>query len=207
MALSHIYCSKLSFETFDVISVWLLLCCKSFKYCVCQHYRSRDDTCTEIWPFEVGSLQDGIRAHADCRMRPLRWAIRHSSLLISDSSPLSTLLMADPRNKFAQPNEDTPFGRHLKEVTRYQNIGIPSFTRTYTATLPEEERWMIRVQVLGRTFSPTSKPMEFSFEAPTWTLGKSMAAHITMGRIGEVYNNAYTCVGNRREYVLEASNV
>ena len=38
------YCNKFSFETFDVISVWLLLCYKSFKYCVCQHYRSRDDT-------------------------------------------------------------------------------------------------------------------------------------------------------------------
>ena len=47
--------------------------------------------------------------------------------------------MADPRNKFAQPDEDTPFGRHLKEVTRYLNIGIPSFTGTYTATLPEED--------------------------------------------------------------------
>ena len=44
MALSHIYCIKFSFETFDVISVWLLLCYKSFEYCVCQHYRSRDDT-------------------------------------------------------------------------------------------------------------------------------------------------------------------
>ena len=44
MALSHIYCNKFSFETFDVISVLLLLCYKSFKYCACQHYRSRDDT-------------------------------------------------------------------------------------------------------------------------------------------------------------------
>ena len=47
---------------------------------------------------------------------------------------------------------------------------------------------MIQVQVPGRTFSPTSKPIEFSFDTPTWSLGKSMAAHITMGRIGEVYN-------------------
>ena len=94
--------------------------------------------------------------------------------------------MADPRNKFAQPDEDTPFGRHLKEVTRYLNIGIPSFTETFNATLPEEERWMILVQVPGRTFSPTTKPIEFSFETPTWSLGKSMAAHITIGHIGEV---------------------
>ena len=92
------------------------------------------------------------------------------------------------KNKFAQPDEDTPFGRHLKEGTRYLNLGIPSFTGTYNATLPEEERWMVQVKVPGRMFSPTSKPIEFYFEAPTWSLGKSMAAHITMGRIGEVYN-------------------
>src|SRR3954471_10293149 len=96
--------------------------------------------------------------------------------------------MADSRNKFAQPDEDTPFGRHLKEVTIYLNIGIPSFTGTYNATLTEEERWMIRVQVPGRTFMPVTEPIEFSFDAPTWSLGKSMAAHITMGRIGEVYH-------------------
>ena len=108
------------------------------------------------------------------------------------------------KNKFAQPVEDTPFGPHLKEVTRYLNIGIPSFTGTYNATLPEEERWMVQVQVPGRTFSPTSKPIEFSFEAPTWSLGKSMAAHITIGRIGEVYNKElkdtiYQICGRRDE--------
>ena len=97
--------------------------------------------------------------------------------------------MADARNKFTQPDEDTPFGRHLKEVTRYLNIGVPSFTGTYNATLPEEERWMIQVQVPGRTFRPVTEPIEFSFDAPTWSLGKSMAAHIAMGCIGEVYHN------------------
>jgi hypothetical protein len=112
--------------------------------------------------------------------------------------------MADSRNKFAQPDEDTPFGRHLKEVTRYLNIGIPSFTGTYTATIPEEERWMIRVQVPGRTFTPVTEPIEFSFDAPTWSLGKSMAAHITMGRIGEVYHKdlkdtIYQICGRRDE--------
>ena len=96
--------------------------------------------------------------------------------------------MADARNKFIQPDEDTPFGRHLKEVTRYLNIGIPSFTGTYITTLPEEERWMIRVQVPGRTFVPITEPIEFSFDAPTWSLGKSMAAHIAMGHMGEVYH-------------------
>ena len=35
---------------------------------------------------------------------------------------------------------------------------------------------------------PVIEPIEFSFDAPTWSLGKSMSAHITMGRIGEVYN-------------------
>src|SRR4051812_20555260 len=112
--------------------------------------------------------------------------------------------MAELKNKFAQADEDTPFGRHLKEVTRYSNIGIPSFTGMYNATLPEEERWMIQVQVQGRTFSPTTKPIEFSFDAPTWSLGKSMAAHITMGRIGEVYNKdlkdtIYQICGRRDE--------
>ena len=47
---------------------------------------------------------------------------------------------------------------------------------------------MIQVQVLGRTFMPVTKPKEFSFDAPTQSLGKSMAAHIAMGRIGEVYH-------------------
>ncbi|XBI29846.1 hypothetical protein VPH35_053739 [Triticum aestivum] len=112
--------------------------------------------------------------------------------------------MADARNKFAQPDEDTPFGRHLKEVTRYLNIGIPSFTGTYIATLLEEERWMIQVQVPGRMFMPVTEPIEFSFDAPTWSLGKSMAAHITMGRIGEVYHKdlkdtIYQICGRRDE--------
>ncbi|SPT19775.1 unnamed protein product [Triticum aestivum] len=112
--------------------------------------------------------------------------------------------MADSRNKFAQPDEDTPFGRHLKEVTRYLNIGTPSFTGTYTATLPEEERWMIQVQVPGRTSTPITEPIEFSFDASTWSLGKSMEAHIAMGRIGEVYykelkDTIYQICGRRDE--------
>ena len=103
-----------------------------------------------------------------------------------------------------QLDEDTPFGCHLKEVTRYLNVGIPSFTRTYNTTLPEEERWMIQVQVPGRTFTLVTEPIEFSFDAPTWSLGKSMAAHITMGRIGEVYHNdlkdtIYQICGRRDE--------
>ena len=113
--------------------------------------------------------------------------------------------MADARNKFAQPDENTPFGRHLKEVTKHLNIRIPSFTGTYNATLPEEERWMIQVQVPGRTFRPVTEPIEFSFDAPTWSLGRSMAAHIAMGRIGEVYRNdlkdtIYQICGRRDEH-------
>ncbi|KAI4972093.1 hypothetical protein ZWY2020_003018 [Hordeum vulgare] len=112
--------------------------------------------------------------------------------------------MADAKNKFTQLDEDTPFGRHLKEVARYLNIGIPSFTRTYIATLPEEERWMIRVQVPGRTFMQVTEPIEFSFDAPTWSLGKSMAANVTMGRFGEVYHKdlkdtIYQICGRRDE--------
>ena len=111
--------------------------------------------------------------------------------------------MADPRNTFTQPDDDTPFGRHLKEATKYLSIRIPSFTGTYTATLPEEER-SIRVHVPGRTFTPVTESIEFPFDAPTWSLGKSMAAHIAMGRIGEVYHKdlkdtIYQICGRRDE--------
>ena len=92
----------------------------------------------------------------------------------------------------------------MKEATRYLNIRMPSFTGTYTATLPEEERWTIQVHVPGRTFTPVTEPIEFSFDAPTWSLGKSMAAHIAMGRIGEVYHKdlkdtIYQICGRRDE--------
>ena len=35
---------------------------------------------------------------------------------------------------------------------------------------------------------PVTEPIEFSFDAPTWSVGKSMAANVAMGRIGEVYH-------------------
>ena len=61
MALSHIYCNKFSFETFDVISVWLLLCYKSFKYCVVSALLIQGwHRSTEIGPFEVWSLHASI---------------------------------------------------------------------------------------------------------------------------------------------------
>ena len=49
-----------------------------------------------------------------------------------------------------------------------------------------------------------TEPIEFSFDAPTWSLGKSMAAHIAMGRIGEVYkqelkDTIYQICGRRDE--------
>ena len=112
--------------------------------------------------------------------------------------------MVEAKHKFMQPDDDTPFGRHLKEVTRYLNIGLPSFTGTYNATLPEEERWLIQAQVPGRTFAPVTSLIAFSFNAPTWSLGRSMAAHIAMGRIGEVYkqelkDTIYQICGRRDE--------
>ena len=63
---------------------------------------------------------------------------------------------------------------------------------------------MIQVQVPGRTFTPVTEPIEFSFDAPTWSLGKSMAAHIAMGRIGKVYHKdlkdtIYQICGRRDE--------
>ena len=52
---------------------------------------------------------------------------------------------------------------------------------------------------------PVIEPIGFSFDAPTWSLGKSMAAHIAMGRIGEVYRNElqdtiYQICGHRDEH-------
>ena len=63
----------------------------------------------------------------------------YSFSFLSDFSSFYSFRMADARNKFMQSDEDTHFGRHLKEVTRYLNIGVPSLTGTYNATLPEEE--------------------------------------------------------------------
>ena len=51
---------------------------------------------------------------------------------------------------------------------------------------------------------PVTEPIEFSFDAPTWILAKSMAAHIAMGRIGEVHrknlkDTIYQICGHRDE--------
>ena len=112
--------------------------------------------------------------------------------------------MVDPRNKFTQPDDDTPFERHLKEVINYLNIGLPSFIGTSSAIVPEEERWKIKVRVPWRTFAPTTEPVDFYLDAPSWSLGKIMEAHITFGRICEVYhkeleNTIYQICGRRDE--------
>ena len=46
------------------------------------------------------------------------------------------------------------------------------------------------------------EPIDFYLDAPSWSLGKSMAAHITFGRICEVYhkeleNTIYQICGRR----------
>ena len=51
---------------------------------------------------------------------------------------------------------------------------------------------------------PVTEPIEFSFDGPTWSLARSMAAHITIGRIGEVYHKElkdtiYQICGRRDE--------
>ena len=51
---------------------------------------------------------------------------------------------------------------------------------------------------------PTTDPIDFYLDAPSWSLGKSMAAHITFGRICEVYhkeleNTIYQICGRRDE--------
>ena len=75
--------------------------------------------------------------------------------------------MADPRNKFTQPDDDTPFGKHLKEVTKFLNLGLPSFTGTFSTSIPEEEHWKIKVLVPRRTFTPTMEPIDFYLDAPS----------------------------------------
>ena len=51
---------------------------------------------------------------------------------------------------------------------------------------------------------PTTEPIDFTLDAPSWNLGKSMAAHITFGSICEVYhkemeNTIYQICGRRDE--------
>jgi hypothetical protein len=96
--------------------------------------------------------------------------------------------MATPNIKFAQPDETMPFGRCLMEIVKYLQIALPSMTGTFIATLPEEKCWRIEVHIPGRTFEKTTEPINFSLEAPTWSLGRCMAAHAALGRICEEYH-------------------
>ena len=96
---------------------------------------------------------------------------------------MSTLI-----TEFAQPDDTMPFGQHLKNVVKYPNIALPTFTRTFTETLTEEKRWRIDVHIVGRTFGDTTEAIDF-FNAPTWSLGRSIAAHDTSRRICEEYHN------------------
>ena len=66
------YCNKYSFEDLDVIKCVIEL---SYNSSSTVFVSITDPGMTlkhrDFNPFWVGSLQDGIRAHADCRTRPL----------------------------------------------------------------------------------------------------------------------------------------
>ena len=87
MAFSHIIVISTIYETLDVISVWLNSVINPRVLCVSAIPIQWWHLNIETWPSKVGSLQDGIREHTDCRTHPLGKATRYSSLLISNSSP------------------------------------------------------------------------------------------------------------------------
>ena len=41
---------------------------------------------------------------------------------------------------FDQSDETMPFGRQLVKITKHLKIGLPTFTGTFTDTLPKETR-------------------------------------------------------------------
>src|ERR1041384_1563421 len=95
--------------------------------------------------------------------------------------------MSTTMTQFTQPDETMPFGRRLMKITKYLNIGLPSFTGTLKTSTLEYRRWRIDVHIPGRTFGRNNKPIDFFLEAPTWSLGQSVAAHTSLGRIREEY--------------------
>ena len=109
------YCNKFSFKTFDLISVWLNSVINPQVLCVSALPIQGWHLATEIWPSEVGSLQDGIRTHTDYRMRPLRKAIGHSSLLISDSSPFFYSINGGPKEQVCSTGWRHTFWTRLEE--------------------------------------------------------------------------------------------
>ena len=85
--------------------------------------------------------------------------------------------------EFEQPDETMPFGRQLVKITKHLKIGRPTFTGTFTATLPEETRWRIDAHIPGRILGNCTKPIDFHVDTATWGLGRGIAAHIALGRI------------------------
>ena len=114
MALSHIY---FSFVTLDVISVWLLLCYKSFKYCVVSALLIQGwHLSTEIGPFEVWSLQKLSGYAIRC------WGYR--------GSIISHPTLANPTSRCIHPsthNQET-FGNHLTQPSK--SIRYTSYANT-----------------------------------------------------------------------------
>ena len=86
--------------------------------------------------------------------------------------------------EFEQPDETMPFGRQLVKIMKHLKIGLPTFTGTFTATLPEEKHWRINAHIVRNR----TKPIDFHVDTATWGLGRGIAAHIALGRIREVYD-------------------
>src|ERR1041385_4821381 len=93
-----------------------------------------------------------------------------------------------PINKFAQPDETTPFGESPMEIVKFLKIALPSFTGTLMTTGPGEKCWKVQVHIPGRTFGRKIKQINFSVKAPKWSVGRSRAAMMTLGRIRQEYH-------------------
>ena len=96
--------------------------------------------------------------------------------------------MSTPRPQFYQPKEKSPFGAQLHSVCEHLSIGLPSFTGKFIAASPEESLWRVNVSIPGRMVEPETDSIDFSLEAETWDIGKSMATHASLGRIREEYH-------------------
>jgi len=55
--------------------------------------------------------------------------------------------MSSTMTQFTQPDETMPFGRRLMKITKYLNIGLPSFTGTLKTSTLEDRRWRIDVHI------------------------------------------------------------
>jgi len=90
--------------------------------------------------------------------------------------------------EFAQPDETTPFGQSLVEIVKFLKIALPSYTGTLMTTGPGEKCWKVQVHIPGRTFGRKIKPINFTVEAPNWSVGRSRATLMTLGRIRHEYH-------------------